>query len=37
MSSSVSILVDDLSEGLYNYKCANYKFRVDYIASKDSH
>ena len=37
MSSSVSIHVDNISEGLYNHKCTNYKFRVDYIASKDNH
>ena len=31
MSSSLSILVDNLSEGIYNYKCADCKSNLDYI------
>ena len=36
MSSSLSSLVDNLSEGLHNYKCTDYKSCLDYISTKDS-
>ena len=35
MSSSLSNLVDNLSEGLHNYKCADCKSCLDYISTKD--
>ena len=31
MSSSLSKLVDNLSEGIHNNKCADYKSNLDYI------
>ena len=36
MSSSLSSLADNLSEGLHNHKCTNCKFCLDYISTKDS-
>ena len=36
MSSSLSSLVDNLSEGFHNYKCTKYKSCLDYISSKDN-
>ena len=35
MSSSLSNLVDNLSEGIYNCKCTNCNSYVDYVISKD--
>ena len=35
MSSSLSNLVDNLSEGLYDDKCTHYKFYFEYISTKD--
>ena len=35
MSSSLSNLVDNLSEGLHSYKCTDYKSYLDYITTKD--
>ena len=35
-SSSLSILVDNLSEGFHNYKCTDYKSRLQYISTKDN-
>ena len=35
MSSSLSILVDNLSEGLHNDRCIDCKSRLDYMATKD--
>ena len=34
-SSSLSSLVDNLSEGLHNYKGTNCKFRLNYISTKE--
>ena len=34
MSSSLSKLVDNLSEGMHNNKCADCKFNLDYIKTK---
>ena len=36
MSSSLSSLVDNLSEGLHNYDCTNCKSCLDYISAKDN-
>ena len=36
MSSSVSSLIDSLSEGAHNYKCTNCKCCLDYISAKDN-
>ena len=35
MSSSLSKLVDNLSEGINNNKCADYKSNLDYIKTKN--
>ena len=35
MSSSLSNLVDNLSEGLHSDKCTDCKFCVDYMTTKD--
>ena len=35
MSTSLSKLVDNLSEGLYNNKCLNCKYYLDYIKTKN--
>ena len=35
MSSSLSKLVDNLSEGIHNNKCADCKFNIDYIKTKN--
>ena len=35
MSTSLSKLVDNLSEGLYNNKCLNCKYCLDYIKTKN--
>ena len=35
MSSSLSKLVDNLSEGIHHNKCVNCKFNLDYIKSKN--
>ena len=35
MSSSLSNLVDNLSEGLHSDKCTNCKFCLDYMTTKD--
>ena len=35
MSSSLSKLVDNLSEGIHNNKCADYKSNLDYIKTKN--
>ena len=35
MSRSLSILVDNLSEGLHNNKCTDCKSYLDYIITKD--
>ena len=35
MSSSLSKLVDDLSEGIHNNKCADCKYNLDYIKTKN--
>ena len=35
MSSLLSILVDNLSEGLHNNKCLNCKSCLDYIETKN--
>ena len=34
MSSSLSKLVDNLSEGIHNNKCADCKSNLDYIKTK---
>ena len=36
MSSSLSSLVDYLSEWLHNYKCADWKSYLEYISTKDN-
>ena len=36
MSSSLSSLVDNLSEGLHNYKCTNCTSCLGYISAKDN-
>ena len=36
MSSSHSNLVNNLYEGLQNYKCTNCKFCLNYISTKDN-
>ena len=36
MSNSLSSLVDNLSEGLHNYKCTDCKSCLDYISTKDN-
>ena len=36
MSTSLSKLVNNLSEGLHDYKCANCASCLDYISTKDS-
>ena len=36
MSSSLSSLVENLSQGLHNYKCTNCKSCLDYIAAIDN-
>ena len=35
MSSSLSNLVDNLSEGLHRDKCADFKSYLDYMTTKD--
>ena len=35
MSSSLSKLADNLSEGIHNNKCADYKSNIDYIKTKN--
>ena len=35
MSSSLSSLVDNLSEGLHSDKCTDFKSCLDYIITKD--
>ena len=35
MSSSLSKLIDNLSEGLHNNKCLNCEFCLDYIRTKN--
>ena len=35
MSSSLSSVVDNLSEVLHNYECTNCKSCIDYISTKD--
>ena len=35
MSSSLSNLVDNLSEGLHSDKCTNCKSCLDYMTTKD--
>ena len=35
MSSPLLRLVDNLSEGLRNDKCADFKSRLEYISNKD--
>ena len=35
-SSSLSSLVDNLSEGLHNYKCTNCKSCLDHISTKNN-
>ena len=35
MSSSLSNLIDNLSEGLHSDKCIDFKFCLDYMATKD--
>ena len=35
MSSSLSNLVDNLSEGFHSHKCTDYKSYLDYITTKD--
>ena len=35
MSSLLSIFVDNLSDRLYNDKCIDYKFYLDYILIED--
>ena len=35
MSSSLSKLVDNLSEGIHNNKCADCKSNLDYIKTKN--
>ena len=35
MSSSLSKLVDDLSEGIYNNKCSDCESNLDYIKIKN--
>ena len=37
MSSSLSNLVDNLSEGFHSDKCINYKSYLDYTTTKDDH
>ena len=34
MSSSLSNLVDNLSEGIHNYKCTNFRSYLDYMITK---
>ena len=34
MSSSLSKLVDNLSEGIHNHKCSDYESNLDYIKTK---
>ena len=36
MSSSLSSLVDNLSERLHNKKCKKYKFSLEYISIEDN-
>ena len=36
MSSSLSSVVDNLSEGLHNYKCTVCKSCFDYISTEDN-
>ena len=35
MSSSISDLVNNLSEGLHNNKCTNCKFYLEYMSTKE--
>ena len=35
MSTSLSNLVDDLSEGVHNNKCTDFKSYLDYMSTKD--
>ena len=35
MSSSLSKLVDNLSEGIHNNKCANFESCLDYVKTKN--
>ena len=35
MSSSLSDLVNNLSEGLHNNKCTNCKFYLEYMSTKE--
>ena len=35
MSSSLSNIADNLSEGIYNYKCTNCNSYLDYMITKD--
>ena len=35
MSMPLSKLIDNLSEGLHNYKCSNCKSFLDYIETKN--
>ena len=35
MSSSLSVLVDNLAEGLYSDKCTDCKSCLEYISNKD--
>ena len=35
MSSSLSDLANNLSEGLHNNKCTNCKFYIEYLSTKD--
>ena len=35
MSSSLSNLADNLSEGLHSYKCTDCKYCLDYMSTKD--
>ena len=35
ISSSISSLVDNLSEGLHNYKCTDCKSCLEYISNED--
>ena len=36
MSSSLSNLVDNLSEGLHSDKCTDFKYYLDYMIMKDA-
>ena len=36
MSTSLSKLIDNLSEGLHNYKCKYCKSYLDYVTIKDN-